>query len=107
MRQIIRSRRQWGMRALFGCAAVCLLLMSVPRRLDAQTPGLLLSGINPIGDNQRGLQLYTVTGYAGWTSLATPRGGIVSPQNAGLGSDTTYGGEASLGWIGGGERTRF
>lgn len=99
MRQTNHSQRSIAAAALFLMAgAVC--------QLDAQNPGML-SGMNPIGQNPHGLQLYDVTGFAGWTSLASPQQGLILPYNGTIGSDTTVGGGASLGWATGGERTKF
>jgi len=100
VRQIYHSQR--------GIAAAALFVMAgAACQLGAQSPSML-SGINPVGQNPHGLQLYNVTGFAGWTSMASPQQGLLLPfSGAGLGSDTTLGGGASLGWVTGHERTRF
>lgn len=90
-----------------GIGAALLLLAGAAVQLDAQAPNTLLSGMNPIGDNARGVQLYDLTGFVGWTSMANPHPGLILPFNSALGSDTMAGGGGSLGWVARGARTRF
>jgi hypothetical protein len=88
-------------------AAGLFLLAGAVWPLAAQSPDTMLSGMNPMGQNAHGLQLYDVTGFVGWTSMASPQQGLILPFNGRLGSDTTVGGGASLGWALRGSKTKF
>jgi len=107
MRQMNHSQRGTLAGALMSWGIVSLLATATPR-LEAQGGNTLMSGLNPIGQNAHGLQLYDVTGFVGWTSMASPQQGFLLPSfNQRLGSDTSFGGGASLGWARGGERGRL
>jgi hypothetical protein len=73
-------------------------------RLGAQQQSPLLSGFNPTGDSHSGFQLYNVTGFAGWESVANPQGGFV-PAGSGLKGDELLGAGASAGWSRRGKKT--
>jgi hypothetical protein len=89
-------------------AAALFLLAGALWPLGAQTSEPMLSGMNPMGQNPHGLQLYDLTGFVGWTSMASPQRGLILQSNGTLlGSDTTVGGGGSLGWALRGAKTRF
>jgi hypothetical protein len=89
---------------VFLSAAVFFLCITAPERLKAQgVQSPLLSGFNPAGGS-RGLQLYNVTGFAGWESVVSPQGGLYLPNGTDVKGDEMMGGSASAGWSGHSER---
>jgi hypothetical protein len=81
---------------MLGSTAAVLLLALAPVRLGAQST--FISDINPFGSARDGLQIYSVSGFAGWESQVVPPGGYFPTYGANLQGDETFGGGASLGW---------
>lgn len=90
------------MRALAG---LLVFLTAGAARLTAQ--GYLLGAMNPLGGTRNGLQLYDVTAFADWQSMAGPETGFSIPLGTGLKSDVSYGGGATVGWARLGGRSNF
>jgi hypothetical protein len=91
-----RSPARSSARKMLGWTAAALLLAVAPARLGAQST--FLSDINPLGNSRDGLQLYSVSGFAGWESQVAPPGGYFPAYGPNLQGDETFGGGASLGW---------
>jgi len=76
---------------------MALLFAAAPLRMAAQQTSPLL-GDNPFTNPRGGFQLYSITGFAGWESQFSPQEGYVVPNGQDVGSDTSYGGSAGVGW---------
>jgi hypothetical protein len=89
------TRTSTGGMLQWPAAAFAFLVAVAP--LGAQWP--LLTGANAGANPRGGFQLYDVTGYAGWESILSPRGGgFYLPSAIGLKGDETLGGGATAGW---------
>src|SRR5215471_7880146 len=92
-----RPARKNSAGAALAWVAVAIIVMTAPERLSAQMQSPLTSGFNPIGGS-RGLQLYDITGFAGWESVVNPEGGLFLANGAGVKGDEMGGGSISAGW---------
>jgi len=87
-------RQDRRLNRMAGCLASVLLVMAAAAPATAQS---VLTGDLGMG-HLRGFRLYNVSAFSTWQSVATPNNRGLLESAGRLGSDLSYGGEATLGW---------